>query len=183
MVGITRVDEGVADERGDDRWVQGRAVLEVCANGLERVFRAAIKDTKGNGGDAALVEVGSCSEGFRAWSTTWSSWDVGKVGLDTQGSVELISLSTTSDVGNCSDGILASGDGGSGSLALVVEDVADGGQDNLTVESRALSELGPVLWLEAEFAQFATIKSGALFVWSVSTTSLKDQNSRIRQRG
>ncbi len=62
LVGITSVDELVTDELSDDARVQRRAVLEICADGLERVFSASVKDTESNLGHTTLIEIGGGRE-------------------------------------------------------------------------------------------------------------------------
>ena len=67
-------------------------------------------------------------------------------------SIEFISLGTSRHTGNGIDGILAGSNSGCGSLALVIENVANRIEDNLAVECGSLVELRLVLWLEAVLA-------------------------------
>lgn len=77
-------------------------------------------------------------------------------------SIEFIGLGSSRYAGNGTDGSLAGSNSGRGSLALVIENVANCIKDNLAVGCRSLVELGLVLWLKAVLAQCAPFKAGTL---------------------
>jgi hypothetical protein len=76
--------------------------------------------------------------------------------------VESIGLSSSRYTGSGTYAIPAGSNGRCGSLAIVIENVANCIEDNLAVECRSLVELRLVLWLEAVLAQCAALKSGTL---------------------
>lgn len=98
---------------------------------------------------------------------TSSSLDVSEVGLDTEGSVELISLCATSNVSDGVDSSSASSNSLVWCSASVIEDVADGEGDDVAVQSRSLAEFILVFGLEAELSQLAAFKSGTLSMTNV----------------
>jgi hypothetical protein len=182
LVGVASVDQSVADELGDNLWVQGAPVVKVClVGGLERVLLATIETRpKHDSRIRALVEVGGVGEGGRTGSTTRSSRDVGEVSLEAKSGVECVSLSTTLQVLGGSGTRLASVDRGNGSLAPVSKDVADRVEHNLGVESTTLRKFGLVHRFERVLSELATLERGAELDSRVRTAAQVEATRRYR---
>lgn len=154
LVGITRVYKSVADELGDDLGIQGAAVVEVgFVGGLERVLLAVVEARAEHDGRVrTFVEVRGVGEGGVAGPTTRGSRNVGEVSLESKGSVEGISLSTTLLVLGGSGTRPASIDSRSGGLAPISNDVANRIEYDLAVEGTTVRELSLIHGLERVFA-------------------------------
>lgn len=70
LIGITLVHELVANEVGDDSWVQSRAVDEIVTDGSKGVFLAAIENAEGNFRNTTVVEVSDINSRSAAYSST-----------------------------------------------------------------------------------------------------------------